>query len=180
MNMKIKKNALVIVLMSFLFASCSRDLDNSMYTSSNTTNLTMEGVVISTRAVKIKETDKLEDNKMGMLAGGVLGGVAGTGVGGGTGKGLAIVGGAIGGAALGALAQKALSNSKGIEYIVKVDTSNFKDTYFDGNAAMRNVIATAKVNGLLTVVQGQENPIGVGQKVYVIFSENRTRVIAAN
>lgn len=169
----------ILTLLATL-SGCARDLSSSMYTSDSTLSLTMEGVIISTRPVKIKNKDKMEDNVGGMLAGGAMGAAVGTGIGGGSGNTMAIVGGAIAGGLAGAAIQGKLGEAQGIEYIVKVDTSKMKDTYFDGNAAMRNVVATAKLNGLVTVVQGTDNPLSVGQKVYVIYSENRTRVIPGN
>ncbi|KJW02214.1 surface antigen family domain protein [Rickettsia endosymbiont of Ixodes pacificus] len=45
---------------------------------------------------------------------------------------------------------------------------------------MRNVISAAFTSGLITVVQGTDVNIRNGQKVYVIFSEKRTRIIQAN
>lgn len=174
----ISKSIAVLSLVAFL-SGCTRDLSDSMYTSDSTFNLTMEGVIVSTRAVKIKDSDK-RNNTGGMLAGGAMGAALGSGVGGGSGKTIAIVGGAIAGGLAGAAIQGKLGESKGFEYIIKVDTSKIKDTYFDGNASMRNVVATAKLNGLVTVVQGADSVLGVGQKVYVIYSENRTRVIPAN
>ncbi len=162
-----------------LLAGCARDLSSSTYSSSSTLSLTLEGVVIDARQVTIKDNEKMSDNTAGMLAGGVLGGVAGSGVGQGTGNDLAIVGGAIGGAIAGAAIEGALSKQKGIEYIVKVDTSKLKSTYYEGNAQMRSAISAATTSGVITVVQAADNPVAVGQNVYVIFSDNRTRVVAA-
>ena len=175
----ISKSIAVLSLFAIL-SGCARDLSDSMYTSDSTFSLTMEGVIVSTRAVKIKDTDKMGNNTGGMLAGGAMGAAVGSGIGGGSGNTMAIVGGAIAGGLAGAAIQGKLGESKGFEYIIKVDTSKIKDTYFDGNASMRNVVATAKLNGLVTVVQGADSVLGVGQKVYIIYSENRTRVIPAN
>lgn len=184
-DMKYKMKKLFIKVFSILsllaiLSACARDLSSSMYTSDSTLSLTMEGVIISARPVIVKNTDKMQDNVGGMLAGGAMGAAVGSGIGGGSGNTMAIVGGAIAGGLAGSAIQGKLGESKGMEYIVKVDTSKMKDTYFDGNAAMRNVVATAKVNGLVTVVQGADNALSIGQNVYVIFSENRTRVIPRN
>lgn len=169
----------IITCLSILSA-CARDLSSDMYTSDSTMSLTLEGVIVSSRPVNVKDTDKMGDNVGGMLAGGAMGAAVGSGVGGGSGNTMALVGGAIAGGLAGAALQSKLGESKGYEYIVKVDASKIKDSYYEGNAAMRNVISTAKVNGLITVVQGADRVLGAGQKVYVIYSENRTRVIAAN
>ncbi len=178
-----KKNILKVVsIFSILtlLAACARDLSSSTYTSDSNLSLTLKGRVISARPVTIKNHDKLGDNKTGALAGGAMGAAVGTGVGGGSGKTMAVVGGAIAGAMLGAAAEGKLSTSQGIEYIVELDTSKLKNTYYEGNAAMRNAISTATTSGVITVVQSMDNAIQVGQSVYVIFSDNRTRVILAN
>lgn len=177
--MKKTINLLSIITILALLSACARDLSSSTYSSSSTLSLTLEGVVLDTRQVTIKDSEKMSDNSAGMLAGGVLGGVAGSGIGQGTGNDLAIVGGAIGGAIAGAALEGALSKQKGIEYIIKVDTSKLKSTYYEGNAQMRSAISAATTSGVITVVQAADNPIAAGQKVYVIFSDNRTRVIPA-
>ena len=177
--MKKTINLLSIITILALLSACARDLSSSTYSSSSTLSLTLEGVVLDTRQVTIKDSEKMSDNSAGMLAGGVLGGVAGSGIGQGTGKNLAVVGGAIGGAIAGAALEGALSKQKGIEYIIKVDTSKLKSTYYEGNAQMRSAISAATTSGVITVVQAADNPIAAGQKVYVIFSDNRTRVIPA-
>ena len=159
-----------------MFSSgCSRDLSNSTYTSDATLSLTLEGEVVSIRKVTIKENDKLGNNAGGMLAGGAMGGALGYTMGSSAG---ATVGGALAGAALGAVAQHALSISEnGAEYIIKIDTSKIKDGYFEGNAAMRNVMSTARTSGLITVVQEKDPAISEGQKVFIIYSDKRTRII---
>jgi len=168
-----------IFLSSILLTSCARDLSSSVYTSDATMNLTLEGEIISAREVRIKEGDRLSDNTAGALGGGAMGAVLGSGVGGGAGKGAAIVGGAILGAGMGAAVQGKFGETKGYEYIIKVDTSKLKSDYYEGSAAMRAAISSATTSGLITVVQSIKDPISEGQKVYVIFSDKRTRVIAA-
>ncbi len=172
-----KKISLIFLMLIFV-VGCARDLSNDMYTSDSTLSFTMEGVIVAMRQVKIKNSDKMSDNTTGMLAGGAMGAAVGTGVGGGSGNTMAIVGGAIAGGVAGAALEGKLGESKGYEYIVKVDTSKLKDGYYEGNAAMRNAISTARVSGLVTVVQGDNTVLKEGQPVYVIYSENRTRVIA--
>ncbi|MCC8369499.1 MAG: hypothetical protein LN573_05520 [Rickettsia endosymbiont of Oxypoda opaca] len=170
---------IIFIILTSLLTGCARDLSSNVYTSDSTLNLTLEGEVISIRPVIIKESDRLSDNSGGMLAGGVMGGVLGSGVGQGTGNAAAVVGGAIAGAALGAGLQGKLGEKKGYEYLVKVDTSKIKSDYYEGNSAMRNVISTAVTSGLITVIQATDSNIKTGQKVYIIFSEKRTRVIPA-
>jgi len=171
-----KKILISLVSVALLFSGCARDLSDDVYTSDSTLSLTLEGTVISARAVKIKESERLQDNQAGAIAGGLGGAVAGNSAS--NGGGLATVAGGIGGAVLGAVIQDKLSQSKGFEYIIKVDTEKLKDAYYRGNDSMKSVISAAMTNGLITVVQNGKKPIGEGQDVYVIFSNNRTRVIA--
>ena len=168
----------LITLISIL-GGCARDLSSTTYTSSSTLSLTLEGKLVAVRAVTIKDTDKMGDNAGGMLAGGVMGAALGSGIGSGSGNKMAIVGTAIVGGLAGAALQQKLGESKGFEYIIKLDTSKLKSNYYEGNTAMRNAISAATTSGMITVVQGNDTILSAGQSVYVIFSDNRTRVIAA-
>jgi outer membrane lipoprotein SlyB len=172
------KIAMLFTLLA-LVSGCARDLSSDMYTSDSTLSFTLEGVIVAARPVKIKDTDKMGNNTGVMLAGGAMGAALGSGVGGGSGATMAVVGGAIAGGLAGAAIQGKLGESKGFEYIVKVDASKIKDGYYDGNASIRNAVSTARAGGLVTVVQGADNALGQGQRVYVIYSENRTRVVPA-
>ena len=169
-SLSLKKTFCSFIIL-LLLSNCARDLSDALYTSDSTLSLTLKGKVMAVRPVVIKENDRLSDNAGGMLAGGAMGAGAGNG------KGAAIVGGMLVGGALGAVAEGALGKNEGYEYIIEVDTSKIKSGYFEGNSAMRNVIATAKANGLITVVQSRDNLIPKSTNVYVIFSEKRTRVI---
>jgi outer membrane lipoprotein SlyB len=165
---------LLAASVALMFMSgCARDLSSSVYTSDSTLSLTLEGVVISARPVTIKNKDKLEANSTGMVAGGMLGATTG-------GNGGDMIAGMVAGAAIGALVEGQLGVSEGFEYIVKLDTSKLKSDYYEGSASMRNAISTATTSGIVTIVQGKENVLTQGQKVYVIFSEKSTRVIAAS
>jgi outer membrane lipoprotein SlyB len=139
----------------------------------------LEGQIISSRPIIIKESDRLGDNTGGMVAGGAMGAVLGSGVGKGTGQNAAVVGGAVVGAVLGSAIQGKLGENKGYEYIIKVDVSKIKNEYYEGSAAMRSAISAATTGGLVTIVQADKNAIPEGQKVYVIFSDKRTRIIPA-
>lgn len=164
-----------------LLSACTRDLSSSTYVSNSTLSLTLEGKILSVRPVTIKDSDDPSNNVGGMVAGGLLGAAVGSNIGGGGGKTVATVGAGLAGAAIGAVVQDKMSTSKGSEYIVKLDMSKFKDGYYEGNTAMRNVISTARTSGVITVVQGDKDGVlAQGQKVYVIFSNDRTRVIPAN
>lgn len=174
---KSAKSLLFSFLALILLTSCARDLSDNVYTSDATLGLTLKGKVLSVRDVVIKESDRIGDNSTGMVSGALAGGALGSTAGHGGGSAAAAVGGAVVGGALGAVAQGALGKNSGHEYIIEVDTSNIDESYFQGNTAMRNVIATAKVNGMITVVQSGENALQKGMDVFVIFSEKRTRVI---
>ncbi|MFQ3307073.1 MAG: outer membrane lipoprotein SlyB [Candidatus Midichloriaceae bacterium] len=177
--MKIVLKVLSVCLM-FSLIGCSRDLSDNMYLSDQTLSFTLEGKIVSTRQVVVKENDKFADNKTGMAVGALGGAAVGSTMGGGSGKIASIAGMGIVGGLLGTAIEDSLGKSKGIEYIIKVDISKIKDSYYEGNAALRNIIAAARVNnGLITVVQAAQNPIAKGESVYVIFSDNRTRVIPA-
>ncbi len=169
-----------IVLLVSVVSGCARDLSSNVYSSGSTLSLTLDGKVVAVRQVTVKENDKLGNNAGGMLAGGVAGGVLGSTVGSGNGQTVAVVGGALAGAALGAVVEDKLGTAKGYEYVVKVDTSKLKSNYYEGNTAMRNAISSATTSGVVTIVQGTDTVLSVGQKVYVIFSDDRTRVVAAN
>ena len=163
-----------------LLGGCARDLSTNVYTSQSTLSLTLEGTIISARPITVKETDKLGNNTGGLLAGGLAGGVVGSTIGSGNSAALATVGGVLAGAAIGAVAQNQLGKSAGYEYIVKVDVSKLKSAYYEGNAAMRNAISSATTSGVITVVQGANEVMQKGQHVFVIFSDDRTRVIPAS
>jgi outer membrane lipoprotein SlyB len=176
--MKNLKISALLLVAAFSLTGCARDLSSETYTSDSTLNIVLEGVVVSTREIKIKESDRLGDNTAGAAIGGVTGGAIAHSSGGGTG---AIVGSAVAGGVVGALSQGALSTAKGTEFIVKVDKSKLGDNYYEGSARMRNALASVKATGMVTVIQAvekvKEKQIQVGEKVLVVVSENRSRVI---
>lgn len=158
--------------------ACARDLSSDVYTSNSTLSLTMEGKIVSVRPITITNSDTLSRNSAGVISGALVGGAAGAGAGSGSGKLLAIAGGIVVGAALGALAESELGKQDGFEYIVKLDTSKLKSKYYEGSGAMRSAISTATTNGLATIIQGNDVVLTKGQKIYAIFSDKRTRIIA--
>ncbi|MDX1916833.1 MAG: hypothetical protein SFT68_02500 [Rickettsiaceae bacterium] len=170
----------ICLYLSFTLSGCSRDLSASTYTSDDTLNMVFHGRVIASRQVKIKEHDRMSENSTGGLAGAAL---AGGAMGAPNAKAGPVIGAAIVGGAVGAVIEDALSTSKGIEYIVEVDTSKTKDDYYQGSSLMRNALAAIKASGMVTVVQSmnKDEPIlNQGQKVLVIVSEKRSRVIPSN
>lgn len=159
-------------------SGCARDLSHTTYTSDTTLNIVLSGQLISSRQITIKESDKLEAGG-GTLVGGLGGAVGGAAISNGRASG--IIGGAVVGAVLGTVTQQALGTSKGMEYIIKVDTSKMSQDYYEGSAAMRNALAAVKASGIVTVVQAREKKsdpeLSIGQNVLVIISDKRTRVI---
>ncbi|MHC0448569.1 MAG: hypothetical protein ACRY3E_00485 [Candidatus Lariskella arthropodorum] len=166
---------LQLIFALMLLSGCSRDLSSRTYTSDTTLSLTFEGVVLSAKPVVIKEHDKLSGNNTGIAAGALAGGVAGSALGGNT---TSILAGALIGGTTGAFIESGMGTAEGIEYIVKVDTSKLKDDYYQGSAQMREAIAAVRTSGIITVVQSKDASLEQGQKVYVIVSSKRARVIA--
>ncbi|MEQ9116011.1 MAG: glycine zipper 2TM domain-containing protein [Rickettsiales bacterium] len=172
---------LSVILFAVLFlTSCARDLDSDVYTADSTLSLTMEGKIINVRVVTIKNSDRLGNNSTGTLGGAALGGLAGSGMGKGKGAYAGAIGGAIAGGVAGAAIEGQLGKQQGYEYIIKVDTSKLKFDHFEGTKIMRDAISSATTSGMVTVIQGRDVKLQKGQKVYVIFSDKRARVIAAD
>jgi len=161
LTMKVNKNSSFLYLflaaiLSLNLGGCARDISSGSYASGDVGEAveTQQGVIVAKREVTVKEGDKLQDNLLGLVGGGVAGGFLGHMVGGGRGKTLATVGGAAAGAAAGAYAQQQLSKQNAWEYTVKLD-----------NGSMR------------TVVQGLDTNLGIGQRVLLQISQKgRSRV----
>ncbi len=177
---KINTQTLILFAVLTLLTGCARDLSDDVYTSDSTLSLTLQGEIITSRPVTIKESDKKSDNVLGGAIGAGSGAVLGSLVGKGAGNTLATLGGALGGGTIGVLAQDKLSQSRGIEYIIKLDITNLNTDQYASTPAMRNAASAATTGGAITVVQGAGRMIPEGQRVFVIFSGNRARVIPAN
>jgi outer membrane lipoprotein SlyB len=116
---------------------------------------TVRGTIVSMHVVNISAKDQSGPGA-GALAGGVAGGLLGSQIGKGRGPMVAGVVGALGGAALGHLAEGKLTEQEGFEYQIQLDTG-----------------------GLITVSQGAEPRLALGQRVLVIKSgRDRSRVVA--
>lgn len=140
-----------------LLASCARELCPDVYSDRciDAPSKTFSGTVRNMRCVSVTENDRLQENGLGLIAGGVLGGVAGNMLGKGKGNTLATVGGAVAGATAGAMTEKKLKEQNAMEYVVELD---------DGS--------------LMTVVQGLKPTLQTGQKVYVMVSQQgRSRIV---
>lgn len=154
---------LLISILTIILCGCARDLSSKMYLGDSTLSLTLEGQVVSVRPIIIKETDKLEDNTIGIAGGGITGGLLGTSVAAkseGVGSAfISAVAPAILGATIGSIIESKLTESRGSEYVVKVDVSKLKSDSYIGSGAMRNAISSATTNGLITVIQKADSPI---------------------
>ncbi len=183
----------IATISSLMLTSCARDMSSDVYTDSNAVGKVLEGKVLSARQVTVKSSDKLQDNTLGMIGGGLLGAVAGSSVGGGTGKGLAAVGGGLLGATAGAYAQDKLGTSKGIEYVVRIDKKyvssiprnvhrkqiSVGDNSVDQDVKQSIAVEDTKTD-LISVVQGTDTMFQAGQKVLIIYNNDRPRLAAAN
>ena len=147
----------IAAVASMALAACARQISPGVYTGEHVGEVreTYVGTLQSARVVTVQEDELLEDNRTGGLLGGVAGGAAASRIGQGTGKAVAIAGGALAGATLGALAERSVKRQQAMEYIVRLDNG-----------------------ALLTVVQGMQPQIAVGQRVYVQESaRGRGRVL---
>ncbi|NDB82137.1 MAG: hypothetical protein EB127_05250 [Alphaproteobacteria bacterium] len=172
------KQAFLSICMCIVLSSCARDLSSSTYTSDSTLNMVFQGRLVSMRHVNVKETDSLSLNTTGSLMGAALGGAAAYNSS--RSEAAPIIGAVVVGALVGSAIEGALGTSKGVEYFVKIDTSMMKDEYYQGSRMMRNAIAAIKASGMVTVVQSlnkKDPKLTEGQKVLVIISEKRARVI---
>lgn len=186
-----KKLSALFISSALVLSACARDMSSTSYKSSDSVGKVVEGVIVSARPVHINENDNLGDNAMGGLAGGVAGGVAGSAIGGGTGQDLATVGGVIAGALIGAAIQSELSNSEGMEYVVKVGGSNkgtgqkkttkqIKVGSESVGSSIKDSIETDMKTELVSVVQGNDVIYQKGQRVYVIYNDGRARITSAD
>ena len=142
-----------LLLLIFFTYACSNTAPTNVSTSDAQKVTAIEyGVIKSSQPVKIKG----ESNWIGATAGGMIGGLLGTQVCGeeeiiGTKcQDIAVVYGTIGGAAIGTVAQAMLGNHDGFQYIVNMDDSD-KDSAF---------------------VQGDKNPMNIGQRVVIIYGND--------
>mgnify|MGYP001388431366 FL=1 len=141
------------LLLIFFIYACSNTSPTNVSTSDTQKVTAIEyGVIKSSSPVKIKG----ESNWIGATAGGMIGGLLGTQICGeeeiiGTKcQDIAVVYGTIGGAAIGTVAQAMLGNHDGFQYIVNID-NNDKDSAF---------------------VQGDKNPMKIGQRVVIIYGND--------
>jgi outer membrane lipoprotein SlyB len=152
------KKLLVLSLSSLLLlTNCAKNISSSEYSEAEVgaVKFTYKGVIISSRAVKVQGGDSLEDNKVGLVGGGLAGGLLGSQMGQGRGQVVGAVLGAAAGAIGGSFLEKGLKSQEGIEYSVELT---------DGR--------------IMTIVQGKDNPLSIGQRVLVMIgSKGRSRIV---
>ena len=148
--------AVMAVGLAGMLTGCAPDISPLNYSTDQTgiAAQTARGVVVAATPVKVSGGRGLTSN-VGTLAGAVAGAAGGSAIGGGTRMNvLGGVGGAVLGGVLGNMAESKLTEQTGMQYEVRL--------------ANRSVV---------TVTQGMNPPFGVGQHVFVIFS-NPARIVA--
>lgn len=182
-----KFSHLILIGALVMTASCARKLSPNEYIDSSTSGMVLEGVIVSARPVTVRGSDNLGDNGAGLLGGGLVGGIAGNQFGGGSGNTAATVGGVLVGAALGSVLQDQLSNDAGMEYIVKLNSNNIdKDSGYKEELTVNSGSkkpSTKTINSnlkseLISVVQGADVAFAKGTPVYIVYSDDRPRLIA--
>lgn len=147
---------LAIMLTTMNLTGCYNDFGSDEYSgnSAGQAQTVRSGTIIQTQKVVINDKS---NQGIGMLAGAAAGAILGSTIGGGsTAHALGGVAGGVAGGAAGNAIGSAAGKQDGIRYIVKLNS---------GNA--------------LSIVQGTEPKLRVGQKVLVLIgSDGRDRVIA--
>lgn len=146
------KHIFNLLLITLLLSGCQRDLSPDAYNVSavGQVNRVVRGIVISARPVDISGSK----SGVGAGAGALAGGVAGSSIGGNARTNIiGAVGGAVVGGVAGAVVEEGSTRQTGMEYVVE-----------------------ATNGALLTVVQGDNKPLAVGQTVLVIYG-NPSRII---
>lgn len=148
------KKSLILLISSavFFLAGCATDISSQSYQVGKVgqTSRATPVVVVGARSVQVSGT-----NSVGRPVGAIAGGVAGSAIGG---SGRANILGALGGAVIGGVAGGAIESGAtkqtGIEYVVETSSG-----------------------ALITVVQGPEPALAVGQRALLIEG-NPARLIA--
>jgi outer membrane lipoprotein SlyB len=160
-NKKITSFAMITAIASGLILSgCERNISSNVYSAASVgeASFSYQGVIVSARQVMVKESEYLAGNKQGIAIGGITGAVAGSAIGGGSGNAAATILGGVAGATAGAFVQDKLTQQNAFEYVVKLTNGQ-----------------------IMTVVQGLDSVMAVGQRVMVLVShDGRSRVIPDN
>lgn len=135
-------------------AACTPNVSPDSYSvgSVGQVNRVVRGVIISARSVEIAGTN----TGVGSSAGAIAGGAGGSTIGSSVEANIAgAVAGAVAGGIVGAVAEEGMTRQMGMEYVIEAENG-----------------------ALITLVQGDEKQLSVGQRVMVIYGA-RSRVIAA-
>lgn len=150
--MKTKLLLISTLLTALILAGCAQNISPNNYNVQNVGEVSqvIKGVIVAERPVKVSGNN----NGVGGLAGAVAGGAAGSAIGSGARANIiGAVGGALAGGLLGNVIQKKVSSQTGIEYVIKPTRGH-----------------------LLSIVQGAQTDLYVGQHVLVIMG-NPARII---
>jgi outer membrane lipoprotein SlyB len=183
----LKNMALCACVAVVALSGCGRNMDSTVYQSSSPSGKVLQGTVISAKAVKIKDSERLSDNAVGGIGGGLIGGILGSEIGRGKGNAIATVGGVVAGAVAGAAAEDHLSTTEGMEYVVRIDSAQKKRTKSktrkikttDGSVdqdVSDSVSVTETETDLISVVQGDDVVFRPGQRVLIIYNNDRPRL----
>jgi len=137
-----------------LLSGCAENVSPNVYDARDAgrVNRVVPAVVVAIRPVAINAT-----TGVGTGVGVAAGAVAGSAIGGNTRTSLlGGIGGAVAGGLLGHAIEKGVNTKQGMEYVLR----------------LRN-------GSMLTVTQGADLNLGVGQKVFIIYGR-KTRIIAAS
>jgi len=137
------------------FTSCAREISSDVYVANRVgeVSTTYTGIIRNVRQVCVDASESLGDNQTGIIGGAATGGLIGNAFGGNL---LPTAVGAVAGAVGGSMIEKKLKQQSALEYIVEIENG-----------------------GLMTIVQGCDNFISIGQPVYVIVSQSgRSRIIS--
>ncbi len=135
---KLVKLSLILCCCELLLTGCARNISANSYDARALNGPGMIShpcKVVKVRTVMVEEGDYIENNKTGMLMGGLAGGLAGNMIGGGRGRTLVTGLGALAGAAGGAYVEKTLKSQQAYEYTVRMTNGSMRtivqgmDTY---------------------------------------------------
>ena len=190
--MKALLSLVLAVTLALSLTSCAKRLGANNYVSSASEGIVYEGTIISARMVTVKDDDQLGGKPgLGALGGGVAGGIGGSNIGKGKGSAAAAVGGAIAGAVIGSVIEDQLKTQDGMEYIIRLSDDSLEDSkastqnknYSVGGQKVSDKIKSSTNMGMksrtISVVQGMEVQLSVGTRVFVIYNDDRARVVPA-
>lgn len=151
-----KLRIVLLCSLALVVSGCARNIDSGTYTASHVgeASRSFRGVITHVRPVVVEGSENLQDNTLGIVAGGAGGALAGSAFGGGRGQIATALLGAAAGATAGAFAEKALKKQNALEYTVELEGGELR-----------------------TVVQGPKPAMSVGQPVLLMVSHGgRSRI----